>query len=762
MPARALPGLGLMGDWALGENGWKAGMDQNLRTISALLGTRVEGFVAALPGDAEQGDFYILTTGPNANSLAVRDLDQWVIIAPRETQRAFNLETGKVMEFNGTAWVDPEAGLADAIETAEQAAADAQAALAATEANTTGAFVFSTRALALLFDPDTAPAWIEIKGDVTPGDGNGGLLKKVVSEPAHPAKLQIAEGSWYEFSDNKIRSAVSIAAMKTMKGSWPIRVRSYYGDGEGGGGTFYPDLTDSATADNGGSVIVRADGVRMKRNAHKLRNVDVTEWGARPANADNSAIYSAIIAATAAGADVTWPKRAGTWIGNFVSAVGKAYRIHGGNNLFQNVEGVNQSVFKFLGTAALITTLTNNAVYGNNSFVVASSAALSATGDDLVFLQDQKVRPSDSNLENIEVLLTRSRSGNTVFVDDMIRSMQDFGTRNVYKIDPVRGVLIEDVNINIVDPYNHTGGQIGTHSVGPIVLWYSRDCILRNCHASHSYAAGLDVRYAYGLITENTSVVDGSDRASGAYGFLIMFGRKLMVKDHYSRNTRNVVDMSAVYDAEVHDAYGNDVNYGITIGHNRFAGFIRVIRPKIFDMAGGPAVFNGNQLMANPENYRLRDMQIIDVEGSFVGEASVSGKVLVYIQTSCDDLHVSGASVTDFGIQDTPSIGNAIVRLDGVCYGGATLENLHSPRAGTAVFVSVPATPSSLTGIGPLRVRDAHIGTGSYVVYSQGTKHIVTENLTGNSLSGGIKSIGSGGGIANVNDISVGLHSTLS
>lgn len=58
----------------------------------------------------------------------------------------------------------------------------------------------------------------------------------------------------------------TIAALKTLPktGSPRAFVTGYYAAGDGGGGTYWYDLTDTTSADNGGSIIVAADGGRWK------------------------------------------------------------------------------------------------------------------------------------------------------------------------------------------------------------------------------------------------------------------------------------------------------------------------------------------------------------------------------------------------------------------------------------------------------------------------------------------------------------------
>ena len=68
---------------------------------------------------------------------------------------------------------------------------------------------FATKALAELYEPDTAPLFIRIQGYAAPGDGGGALYKKVDAEPDHVGKFSITleDGVtevWYEIADREV------------------------------------------------------------------------------------------------------------------------------------------------------------------------------------------------------------------------------------------------------------------------------------------------------------------------------------------------------------------------------------------------------------------------------------------------------------------------------------------------------------------------------------------------------------------------------
>lgn len=116
MPSRIIPGLSLRAFWALGEAGWKAGMDENIWRLSYLAQSRIMGIVDELPDTPVNGDRYIINIplSPNHNHIAVYDVDIWNYIEPEDRFVVFNTENDSLMYFNkaNAEWValiSPEA-----------------------------------------------------------------------------------------------------------------------------------------------------------------------------------------------------------------------------------------------------------------------------------------------------------------------------------------------------------------------------------------------------------------------------------------------------------------------------------------------------------------------------------------------------------------------------------------------------------------------------------------------------------------------------
>jgi len=107
---RTLPGLGLTAYWDLGDNTYKAGVDSNFRTISALVQPNVLSIEATTPGSPVDGQMYLSSGtwgGGSANDIMLYDNGGWVPITPQQGWSLFNQDADKPMSFTGTDWIYP-------------------------------------------------------------------------------------------------------------------------------------------------------------------------------------------------------------------------------------------------------------------------------------------------------------------------------------------------------------------------------------------------------------------------------------------------------------------------------------------------------------------------------------------------------------------------------------------------------------------------------------------------------------------------------
>ena len=108
MVAKQLPGLVLYGEWDLGEDGWKDGMDSNLLKLSCFVQCAVASRTTELPASPEDGiTLYIVPADDvtNGNKLALPRGEDWEYIAPLPGFIAFVVDEGRHVVFDGSAWI---------------------------------------------------------------------------------------------------------------------------------------------------------------------------------------------------------------------------------------------------------------------------------------------------------------------------------------------------------------------------------------------------------------------------------------------------------------------------------------------------------------------------------------------------------------------------------------------------------------------------------------------------------------------------------
>jgi hypothetical protein len=154
----------------------------------------------------------------------------------------------------------------------------------------------------------------------TPGNGSVGTVQLqdgAVTSPKIAAgavgATQLAAGSvgnsQLAWGSSLNRVVDSIAALRALGSSTYLRafVTGYYAAGDGGGGAYRVDATDTTSADNGGTIIVATDGARWKLINTSI--VSVKQFGARGDDAtdDTSAIQAALTWLSSVGGSIYLP-----------------------------------------------------------------------------------------------------------------------------------------------------------------------------------------------------------------------------------------------------------------------------------------------------------------------------------------------------------------------------------------------------------------------------------------------------------------------
>lgn len=111
MASSKAPNIGLNFGWSLGESGWNAQMDENLKAIDALLMINVlSATIATPPASPTPGDRYLLPTGTTDawtgwEGRVVRwDGAFWEFYTAKKGWEVRAQDTNQSYHFNGTDW----------------------------------------------------------------------------------------------------------------------------------------------------------------------------------------------------------------------------------------------------------------------------------------------------------------------------------------------------------------------------------------------------------------------------------------------------------------------------------------------------------------------------------------------------------------------------------------------------------------------------------------------------------------------------------
>ncbi len=111
MPASTDPNLGLKYGWNLGESGWKADMDANLKRLGAIVCLAVASrTVTTPPSSPADGDRYIIPSGASGawagktNQVAARVAGAWDYYVPQVGWLAYVADESVLSVYKSTGW----------------------------------------------------------------------------------------------------------------------------------------------------------------------------------------------------------------------------------------------------------------------------------------------------------------------------------------------------------------------------------------------------------------------------------------------------------------------------------------------------------------------------------------------------------------------------------------------------------------------------------------------------------------------------------
>jgi hypothetical protein len=112
MAGTILPSTGVQYKWALGEDAWNTGMDNNLLIIDSLMQCNIISAALTVPPVSPTiGDKYIPYTGSSGawsalvGKLVVYTGSGWTSFTPKEGWIAYDNNTNDYLKYSGSSWV---------------------------------------------------------------------------------------------------------------------------------------------------------------------------------------------------------------------------------------------------------------------------------------------------------------------------------------------------------------------------------------------------------------------------------------------------------------------------------------------------------------------------------------------------------------------------------------------------------------------------------------------------------------------------------
>lgn len=222
MPQKISPFNEIKYGWDFGESGWNYGMDDNLQKLSYLTTLTIDSVVTSLPSSPSQGDSYYLSTENriyfylNGTYNSV-PAPKWRTISTKTTGVSYVFDGNSLQEIPSTSSLEQSIGV------------------------------------------------VQSNLDSFIGDLANPSLETGSSLVAGSVKVVESIEELRQVNKNSLQGAVIVLG--------------YYLSGDGGGGTYNLDPLDTTSVDNGGTVIVGADGGRWKL-VHDGK-VSIKQFGAK-------------------------------------------------------------------------------------------------------------------------------------------------------------------------------------------------------------------------------------------------------------------------------------------------------------------------------------------------------------------------------------------------------------------------------------------------------------------------------------------------
>lgn len=492
-----------------------------------------------------------------------------------------------------------------------------------------------------------------------------------------------------------------------------------FSTGNGGGG-IYDAITTGVTAGvdlpDGGEIIQSVSNPLISFKLRRSIINDVATFGIIPDGSDNTARYTAMIAALDDGENIFFSGN-GVYIGNFVSE-SKSFNIDLGAATLTNystTEDILRIGAKTATEYAVTESTLNN---GDYQFTVTGASGYFAAGD-IGYLWDSATR-SDGQPVNYESVKIKSVSSDTVTITGFIASYKGAGAIKFYHTS----TQLKNAKIK--------GGKIiptNTHTGYGVVVYNTETVRLNNIETSNTTGPAVAARYCYDVSAKDIAPDTPYDVGSGnGYGMTLWATSRFEVDNVVGNGCRHAFDGDSIYFGKLSNiSDSNDKSACAMLAHNGFAGYIDCdtvttssIQYPVYLSSGGYA----GVTPAARGNHPFRSINVWNVTNTVDVSVSPNSSniVGVYFQNSVIDCIVNGVKVRHQNTDAfTGASNSSIVRVDGIIDGASEFRNFSVDKINYILFsngdrgtLATNANKFKLTNVNADEVRKVALLQGAH------------------------------------------------
>lgn len=378
----------------------------------------------------------------------------------------------------------------------------------------------------------------------------------------------------------------------------------------------------------------------------------VADWDGTTGT-DNTAAFSAAVAACPPGGKVIFPT--GKYKGDVVITKSTTLDFMGSTIVPKNTSSLY--AVRGSGVASNIKYSLSLEAKRHDRSVSLTTAPSDISAGDLVVLRDDTVRFSDKLPHlNMEVHEVYSVVGSTVTFKDSVRLPKLISaTSNLYKISPIKGIQIYNLNVE---------SHIGSTMNGGVDLEMVQDVVVKNFTSNKISIVSLSCRTSYNVLVDGFKC-SNAQMTGGGQGYGIQMGKgtnRFTLRNGHGDGMRHIQDNATAFDGLIENVVSvNNLSAAFGPTHN---GFDADITYKDCRSYGGMSYawsFNSQGVIdpysLNFYGFHIQNCKVV------LDEITTGQAVALYSTSPLQESSIDGLELTYMNGKNIPTISVAGIRI---------------------------------------------------------------------------------------------------